>query len=253
MDGDLHPVSQPEADLWECRRVERELIAGVRTELTVEVWSDVVCPWCYIGKRRFEQALESFEHRDDVTVVYRSFQLDPNAAPFDPAAPVEDHAEYLARKFGGGRERGLQLIEHVTNIAAESGLHYDLLHAQGGNTRDAHRLLHAALEDGGAALQSAVKERFLAAYFTEAAAIADPAVLTRLAVEAGMTPERVSQVLDGSLYADAVAADQLEAQHLGANGVPFFVIDRRFGVSGAQPAGLFEQALQQAWDAPVEG
>jgi predicted DsbA family dithiol-disulfide isomerase len=215
--------------------------------LQVEIWSDVVCPWCYIGKRRIESALAGFEHADEVQVVYRSFQLDPTAEPFDPSAEPVDVPTYLGRKYGGGREAGLGMIANVTQIAAGDGLHYDLEHAHGSNTMDAHRLLHAGLADGGPALQGAVTEELMSAYFTRARNISDPAVLVELAVAGGLDEQRARAVLASDDYRADVEADQAQAQAFGATGVPFFVIDRRYGVSGAQPAAVLARALAQAW------
>ena len=209
--------------------------------LQVEVWSDVVCPWCYIGKRRLEGAVARFEHPVEVT--WRSFQL-------DPSAPVEggvDTATHLGSKYGGGREAALAMMEQVSAVAAGDGLEYHLDRATHTSTRDAHRLLHLAHAVGGASLQGALKERLLHAHFTEGLLVSDPAVLERLAVEVGLPESRVREVLTSEEFADDVAADQREAAALGAGGVPFFVIDRRYGVSGAQPVELFDQALHQAW------
>jgi predicted DsbA family dithiol-disulfide isomerase len=209
--------------------------------LQVEVWSDVVCPWCYIGKRRLEAAVDRFEHPVEVT--WRSFQL-------DPSAPAEggDMATELGRKYGGGREAALGMMAQVSSVAAGDGLEYHLDRTTLANTRDAHRLLHLAHELGGAELQGALKERLMRAYFTEALVVSDHALLERLAVETGLPAERVRKVLTSSEFDVDVEADQREAAALGATGVPFFVIDRRYGVSGAQPVELFEQALRQAWD-----
>ncbi len=207
--------------------------------LQVEIWSDVVCPWCYIGKRRFEAAVAS--SGVPVEVTWRSFQLDPAA----PSQTVEDVATYLGRKYGGGREAGLAMNARVSQVAAGEGLDFHLDQAQRANTVDAHRLLHLAAELG---LQDALKERLLSAYFVEGLAVGDADVLAALAAEAGLDPLRVRAVLDSQEFADDVRADQAEASALGATGVPFFVIDRRYGVSGAQPSELFEQALRQAWD-----
>ena len=212
---------------------------SVTDALKVEIWSDVVCPWCYIGKRRLEAAVAS--SGVPVEVTWRSFQLDPGA----PRESTEDVATYLGRKYGGGREAGLAMNERVAAVAAADGLEYHLEDAQRANTVDAHRLLHLAVEHD---LQDALKERLLRAYFTEGQAIGDPAVLAAVAEEVGLPADRVREVLASQEFADDVAADQAEATALGANGVPFFVIDRRYGISGAQPAELFEQALRQAWD-----
>jgi len=207
----------------------------------IEVWSDVVCPWCYIGKRRLESALAEFPH--DVEVVWRSFQLDPGA----PVVPTETVAESLGRKYGGGPEAGARMIDNVEAVAAEEGLIYRLHSAQRANTVDAHRLLHLALEQGGPALQGAVKEALLAAYFTDARNVADHAELRDIAVGAGVDAERVDAVLASGEYRDEVYADIEQAQAYGASGVPFFVIDKKYGVSGAQPADTFRQVLDRAW------
>src|SRR3954452_16530191 len=209
--------------------------------LQVEVWSDVVCPWCYIGKRRLEAAVERLQHPVEVT--WRSFQLDPSA-PADGG----DMATELGRKYGGGREAALAMMAQVSSVAAADGLEYHLDRTAHVNTRDAHRLLHLAHELGGAELQGALKERLMHAYFTEAQVVSDATVLERRAVEAGLPAERVRDVLASSQFGADVETDQREAGALGATGVPFFVIDRRYGVSGAQPVELLEQALRQAWD-----
>jgi predicted DsbA family dithiol-disulfide isomerase len=209
--------------------------------MRIEVWSDVVCPWCYIGKRRLETALAEFPH--DVEVVWRSFQLDPGA----PAVPTETVAESLGRKYGGGPGAGARMIDNVEAVAAEEGLVYRLHQAQRANTVDAHRLLHLALEDGGPALQGALKEGLLAAYFTDARNVADHDVLREVAVGAGLDASRVSSVLAGDDYREAVYTDIAQAQAYGAGGVPFFVIEQKYGVSGAQPAETLRQVLDRAW------
>ena len=209
--------------------------------MIIEVWSDVVCPWCYIGKRRLESALADFPH--EVEVVWRSFQLDPGA----PVVPTETVAESLGRKYGGGPEGGARMIDNVEAVAAEEGLIYRLHQAQRANTVDAHRLLHLALEQGGSVLQGALKEALLAAYFTEARNVADHAELRAVAVGAGVDPARVDAVLASEEYREEVYADIEQAQAYGATGVPFFVVDKAYGVSGAQPADTFRQVLDRAW------
>jgi len=211
--------------------------------VNIEVWSDVICPWCYIGKRRLEKALAGFPHRDDVEIVWRSYQLDRSA----PVVPVETVAESLGRKYGGGPDAGRQMIDRVEAVAAEEGLlfrHHQSLRV---STVDAHRLLHLALHDGGAELQGRLKEALLSAYFIETENVADHDTLTRIAVGVGLDVGRVGEVLEGNEYADEVEADIREAASLGANGVPFFVVDRKYGVSGAQPAELFGELLEKAW------
>jgi predicted DsbA family dithiol-disulfide isomerase len=211
--------------------------------MRIEIWSDVVCPWCYIGKRRLEKALAAFDNADQVEIVWRSFQLDP-AAPKDP---VETVAESLGRKYGGGPEAGRQMIDQVEAVAAEEGLlfrHHQSLRV---NTVDAHRVLHLALETGGPALQGRLKEALLRAYFVETQNVADHGTLQRIAADAGLDEVRVKEVLAGDEYADAVEADIREAVSLGATGVPFYVVDRRYGVAGAQPSDVFAQVLDKAW------
>ena len=211
----------------------------------IEIWSDVVCPWCYIGKRRLEAALASFPHRDEVEVVFRSFELDPTA----PQVGTESVADALARKYGAGPEGTRRMMDRVAAVAADAGLRFDYAHATHSRTVDAHRLLHLALAEGGPALQRQVKEAMLSAYFEHGRSMGDHDVLREVAVSAGLDEATVSRVLAGDEYADAVAADLQQAAAFGITGVPFFVLDRRLAVSGAQPVEVFHQALQQAWEA----
>ncbi len=210
--------------------------------MKVEIWSDVVCPWCYIGKRRFEAALAGFAHRDAVEVVWRSFQLDAQA-PVEGTEPVN---AVLAQKYGISRQQAAAMSAQVSALAAADGLEYHLDQAQRSNTFAAHRLIHyAAAHD----CQDAMKERLLRAYFTEGAAVGDPATLVRLATEVGLPTEEAHAVVAGTAYAAEVRADEQRAQALGIRGVPFFVLDDKYAVSGAQPAEVFRQALEQAWSA----
>jgi predicted DsbA family dithiol-disulfide isomerase len=208
---------------------------------TVDIWSDVVCPWCYIGKRRFEAALARFEHREDVSVTWHSFELDPEAPPVAEGRS----AERLAAKYGMSVEEATARQDEVTALAAQEGLTYDLAESRGGNTFDAHRLVHLGSEQG---LGDKVTERLMRAYFTEREAIGDRDTLARLAVEAGLPADEVRELLDGDRHADTVRADEDTATRLGIRGVPFFVLGRRYGLSGAQPADVILQALQQAYD-----
>jgi predicted DsbA family dithiol-disulfide isomerase len=209
--------------------------------LTVDVISDVICPWCYIGKRRFEAALAQFEHREDVSVTWHSFELDPTAPPVAEGDP----AERLSAKYGMSVDEARQRQDEITALAAQDGLTYDLAGARGGNTLDAHRIIHLGAEPG---LADPVMERLMSAYFGEREAIGDPATLERLATQAGLPADEVAALLEGDRYADAVRADEDTATRLGIRGVPFFVLGRRYGLSGAQPAEVILQALQQAWD-----
>ena len=207
----------------------------------VEIWSDVVCPWCYIGKRRFEAALAGFAHRDDVKVVWRSFELDPSA----PRRHEGDPADRLAAKYGISRPDALAAQANLTSVAAGEGLDFHLGSAHGGNSFDAHRLVHLAAESG---LQDQMKERLFAAYLEEERPIGDPATLVALAGDVGIGAERAAAVLDGDAFADAVRSDEAEAIEIGITGVPFFVIDRALGVSGAQPVETLIAALTRAWE-----
>ena len=211
--------------------------------MRIEIWSDVVCPWCYVGKRRLEAALAGFAHADEVEVVYRSFELDPSA----PQHGTEPSVVSLSRKMGRPEEQVREMVGGLMETAAADGLELRLLDTVHTNTVDAHRLLHLALETGGPALQGALKEELLAAYFTRAEDIGDHAVLRTAALAAGLDAERVDAVLAGQEYADAVAADIAQARAYGATGVPFFVVEGTYGISGAQPTEVFSQVLEQVW------
>ncbi|KUP97867.1 DSBA oxidoreductase [Thermobifida cellulosilytica TB100] len=208
--------------------------------MTVEVWSDVVCPWCYIGKRRLERALEQFEHADEVEVVWRSFQLDP-AFPAGVRQPVP---EMLAKKTGGSPEQIRRMNAQVTELAAREGLDYRLDRATMVNTVDAHRLAHLAKARG---LGDAAHERLLRAQLVEAQVLDDVDTLVRLGVEIGLPEEETRRALRGDDHVEDVRADLAEARALGISGVPFFVLNRAFAVSGAQPVETFLSALRTAY------
>ncbi|MES1246525.1 MAG: DsbA family oxidoreductase [Actinomycetota bacterium] len=205
--------------------------------MRVDVWSDIVCPWCYIGKRRLEQAIARFS--EPVEVVYHSFELDPSA----PAVATESTQQHLASTYGMTVEQAVAAQKRVSDIAATEGLDYRLAETTWGNSFDAHRLLQLARTQG---VQEQAKERLMRAYFTEAEAIGDPSVLRRLSAEAGLDAGEAASVLEGDAYADAVRDDERRAAELGIHGVPFFVIDGRYAVEGAQPADLLLSALQRA-------
>jgi predicted DsbA family dithiol-disulfide isomerase len=217
---------------------------GYDTCMKVEIWSDVVCPWCYIGKRRFETALAGFEHREEVTVIWRSFQLDPNAATTADGDPLDR----LVAKYGMSRADAERAQAGVTATAATVGLDFHLERARSGNTFDAHRLVHHALSAGK---QHDLEERLMAAYFVDGEAVGEPEVLARLATEVGLEESAVRGVLASDVFAAEVRQDEQEARRLGVSGVPFFVIDRTYGISGAQPSELMLSTLDQAWaDSP---
>jgi predicted DsbA family dithiol-disulfide isomerase len=210
----------------------------------VEIWSDIACPWCYVGKRRFEAALAAFEHRDEVTVTWRSFELDPQA----PVARSVDSATHLADKYGMTREEAQASQLQLAEVAAGDGLDMRFDLARGGNTFDAHRLVHLGEAHG---LQDATKERLMRAYFTEGELIGDAEALARLALEVGLPEDEVRELLAGDRYASEVREDERTAMSLGINAVPFFVVDRRIGAAGAHPAEALGELLRRGWEARV--
>ena len=215
--------------------------------MRIDVWSDVVCPWCYIGKRRLEKALTTFSQghpEADIEVVWRSFELDPAA----PVVPVETVAESLGRKYGGGPQAGQAMVDRVEAVAAEEGMiwrHHSSLRV---NTVAAHRLLHWALHEGGPELQGQLKQALLAAYFEQERNVADIDTLVELAASVGLDEVRARTVVESNEFADEVEADVRQAAALGATGVPFFVVDQKYGISGAQPVEFFTEVIERAWD-----
>ncbi|MFC5272270.1 DsbA family oxidoreductase [Adhaeribacter terreus] len=209
--------------------------------MKVEIWSDVVCPFCYIGKRKFEAALEDFPHKDEVEIEWRSFQLDPDCKP-TPGTSVH---EYLAKRKGVSVEEGKRMNDYMAGMAKEVGLNYDFNNAKIANTLDAHRVLHFAKEYGK---QNELKEKLFAAYYTEGKSIGDAESLAQIAETVGLDGEKVKAMLQTDQYNDAVLQDNYEAQQVGARGVPFFVFNNRYAISGAQPTELFLQTLERTWD-----
>jgi len=210
--------------------------------MKVEVWSDVICPWCYVGKRRFEMALADFAHRDEVEVIWRSFELDARA-PREYPGTLED---LLAKKYGVSPQQATEMNANVTSVARELGLDYRLADAHPGNTFDAHRLLHYA---ESRQLGDRAIERIMQAYFSEALRVGDRAALARLAPEFGITEDDALAMLDSDDFSEAVRSDEARAAGFGIRGVPFFVFDAKSGISGAQPVATFAQALEQTWQA----
>ena len=207
--------------------------------MLVEIWSDVVCPWCYIGKRRFETAVSRFEH--PVEVVWRSYELNPAA----PAVRDGSSAERVARKYGISVEQAAAQYDRITELATAEGLDYHLDRARWGRSFDAHRLVHLARDRG---IQDAVKERLLAGYLQEGVAVGLPDELAPLAVSAGLDAADVDAVLAGDAYGEAVRADEERALEIGITGVPFFVVDGRFAIPGAQGPETILAVLERAWD-----
>ena len=209
--------------------------------MRVEIWSDVACPWCYIGKARFEQGLAGFEHKDEVEVVFRSFELDPRI-PEGETSPV---LGMLAKKYGLSEAEARAAEERVATNARSEGLEYRSEGRDNGNTFAIHRLLHFAKTKGA---QNELINLTFKANFAEERSVFDHGRLLELAVAAGLDADEARGVLDDpKAYAAEVRQDEREAQELGATGVPFFVLDRRYGVSGGQPAEVFKQALEEAW------
>jgi predicted DsbA family dithiol-disulfide isomerase len=208
--------------------------------MQIEVWSDVICPWCYIGKRRLEMALAKFPHWESVEVVWRSFELDPNS-PQQPPGTLE---EMLAQKYSVSAQEAAAMNARVTATAKEAGLEYRLADARPGNTFDAHRLLHFA---ASRQLGDVAAERLMHGYFSESLAVGDREALARFAPRFGIAETEALAVLKSDAYSKEVRADEARATHLGITGVPFFLIDEHLGVSGAQPVEVFSSALQQAW------
>lgn len=208
----------------------------------LEIWSDVVCPWCAIGAEHLRRALDAFPHADQVDVRWRSYELDPDA-PRERAGSQIDH---LASKYGRSRDEAQAMLDQMTGRAADIGLEFRFDRARAGNTFDAHRLLHLAADHG---IQGAVKDALFTAYLRDGVAIGVPADLAAAATAAGLPAAEVADVLDGDRYATDVRADEAQARTYGITGVPFFVLDGRLGVAGAQPPDALLGALQQAWDA----
>jgi predicted DsbA family dithiol-disulfide isomerase len=210
--------------------------------MQVEIWSDIVCPWCYVGKRRFEAALAAFEHRDEVTVTWRSFELDPHA----PGTRSVDSATHLAQKYGMTGEQAQTSQRKLADVAAADGIDMRFDLARGGNTFDAHRLVHLAEAHG---LQDAMTERLMRAYFTEGEPIGDADALARLALDVGLPDEEARDMLATDRYAAEVRDDERTAASLGIHAVPFIAVDRRIGAAGARPPEALGELLRQAWEA----
>jgi predicted DsbA family dithiol-disulfide isomerase len=218
----------------------------VERYMIIEVWSDIVCPWCAIGRARLDAALADFRHASEVEVVLRSFQLDP-AAPVVSDGSAEPMVDVLARRYGVGRAEAAGMMKRVEGIAGAEGLVMHMETTRHSNTVDAHRLLHLAGATGGGELQKRLNSDLMTAYFEHGEDVSDHDVLRRIALAAGLDAGEVDEVLAGERYADAIAADVGQAHAYGATGVPFFVVDRRYGVSGAQPVEIFAQVLERAW------
>ncbi|MDO6439816.1 DsbA family oxidoreductase [Cyclobacterium sp. 1_MG-2023] len=206
--------------------------------MKVEIWSDVVCPFCYIGKRRFEKALAGFSHKDQIEVIYRSFQLNPDIQT-DNNKSVE---QYLSESKGISLDKATEMTQYVTDQAALEGLGFQMKNAVVANTFRSHRILQLALSQGK---QQAMKERLLKAYFIEEKNIDDIGVLTNLSNEVGLT--NVEETIKTETFSEEVKRDILESKQLGIQGVPFFVFNRKYGISGAQDTKVFAEAINQSF------
>ena len=212
----------------------------------VDIWSDVVCPWCYVGKARFEKALSGFAHRDEVEVVYHSFELDPG---YPAGKHDETNLQMLARKYSMSAAQARGADGQVASLAHAEGLGFEVERPIG-NTFDLHRVIHLGLAKG---VQRELLSAVNMAYFAQARQVFDHAVITDVAAGAGLDPDAVREVLDGDAHAAEVRQDEAQAREFGISGVPFFVLDMRLGVSGAQPVELFARALDQAWESRSQG
>lgn len=208
--------------------------------MRIDVWADLVCPWCFIGKRRLQRALEQVNYNDDVTIVHRAFQLNPSASTH--SEPTIDH---LAAKYGVSREQALEMMSDVTEVAAGEGLDYHLDRTMTGNTRDVHRFV-LWVQDTKAELTQPLLADLYSAYFERGERIFTVDDLEPFANKHHVNPQAMRELLEGRDYLDVVASDQATARELGAGGVPFFVFNYKIGLSGAQPIEAFQQALRQA-------
>ncbi|TGD81551.1 DsbA family oxidoreductase [Hymenobacter wooponensis] len=209
--------------------------------MKIEIWSDIVCPFCYIGKRRLENALAAFPHADKVEIEWHSFELDPQAKP-EPGVSLYKR---LASKYGNTEAWARQMSSNMAQSAAELGLAFDFDRAVHANTLHAHRLVHLAERHGK---QDAAKERFFKAYLEEGEDLNDFATLTRLATEIGLPAAEVERVLNSDEFTQEVRHDEYQARQIGVRGVPYFVFDDKYAVSGAQPSELFQEVLEKVWE-----
>lgn len=208
--------------------------------MKIEIWSDVVCPFCYIGKRKMEKALQKFPFKEKVEIEWKSFQLNPDQQTKPGVSTLED----LSQSKGWSMEQTKQITSQVVGMAKGEGLTFDFDKAVVANTKNAHRLIHLAKEFG---VQDAMKERLLKAYFTDGLNVDDTETLIQLGKEVGVPEEKIKLMLESNQYEEAVDQDSYESRQIGVRGVPFFVLDRKFGISGAQPDEVFDQTLEKAW------
>jgi len=243
----VHGCAQSSASqgnaITETEKVVLPQIINKEEKMKVEIWSDIMCPFCYIGKRHFEQALQQFADSNNLEIEWKSFQLDPSIPK--PYTEGKSMYEYLAERKGFSLEQSKQLHANVTDMAARAGLKYDFDKAVVANSWDAHRVIQLAKSKG---LGDEIEERFFRAYFTEGKDMADHATLIALVKEVGLDEARVKEVLASNEFEKEVREDIQRAQQIGVTGVPFFVFNDKYAVSGAQPSNVFLQTLQKSFE-----
>jgi len=213
--------------------------------MLIEIWSDIICPYCYIGKRRLEEALAKFQHKEEVKIEYRSFELNPDAK----VHYEEDNIELLSKKYGTSKEQIKAMNLQLTEQAKEVGLTYYLDKIKATNTLNAHRLIHFAKQFGK---ENEMVERLFKAYFTEVRHVGEMKTLIELATEIGLDQQKVQSMLNSNEYEADVRAQEQDAQQIGVTGVPFYVINRKYAISGAQPSEVFLEVMEKVWIEEVE-
>lgn len=212
----------------------------MKKKLKVQIWSDIMCPFCYIGKRRIEDALQHFDHKEAVEIEWKSFQLDPSFI----ASEQDSMVEHLAEKYRKDADWAQQMLDNMTQNAKKSGLDFHFEKAVMANSWNAHRLLHLAKKHN---LANDLEESLFKAYLTDGKNVNDLEILAELGLEVGLTAEEIKQVLHSKAYANEVQQDIKEAQSIGVQGVPFFVFDSKYSVSGAQDSETFVKTLEKVW------
>lgn len=213
----------------------------MKKKLTIQIWSDILCPFCYIGKRKIEEAISQFKHKKSIVIEWKSFQLDPNFI----TSSNKNMTDHLAKKYKKDANWAKSMLENMTENAKKSGLEFNFDKAIMANSLNAHRLMHLTKKEN---LSSQLKEAFFKAHFTDGKDINDLVVLKTLALEVGLGSEEIDQVLNSDLYKEEVLNDQKEAEAIGINGVPFFIFDYKYAVSGAQTVETFLRTIEKTWD-----
>ncbi|RVT79722.1 DsbA family oxidoreductase [Flavobacterium sufflavum] len=213
----------------------------MENKLKIQIWSDIMCPFCYIGKRRLENAITQFGHQDTIEIEWKSFQLDPNFI----ASEDDNLVEHLAEKYRKDKDWAIETLENMTQNAANSGLEFHFEKSVMANSFHAHRLLHLAKKQN---LGSQLKELLFKAYFTNGEDVNNKETLKQIGIQAGLDPNKIDEVLNSNSYADEVQQDMLAAQKIGVQGVPFFIFDNKYAISGAQHVETFVKTLEKVWE-----